>query len=415
MNALLARHLGARAAETLEHFPVVVVQGARQVGKSTFVKMLVENIAARHVTLDDAATRAAALEDPEAFVAQAERETLVIDEIQRAPELILAIKASVDRNRKPGRFLLTGSSDLLKLERSPDSLAGRAVSVRLHGFSQGELIGRLDDFASALQATTRFASFKTNTTRSDYATMLGRGGYPELRDLPQRLRATWIDGYLERIVQRDVNDISNISDPSRLLRVLGLLAANQAGELVPARVARDVRIPASTLDRDLDLLATLYLIDRVPSYSRSLTRRQVGKPKALVSDSALALRLGQLDADRLADVTAGDLLGPQLEGLVTAELLKQRGWSEADYTLGHFRDSDGAEVDLIIEYADGSVVGVEVKASSTLKAQHFTGLKLLRERLGDRFVAGVVLNTADRGYDFGPRLGSLPIAALWEL
>lgn len=384
------------------------------VGKSTFASMLAEGGQARQVTLDDPAVLRAAEFDPAAFVMQADDRLLIIDEIQRAPQLILAIKATVDRDRRPGRFLLTGSSDLLRMERTPDSLAGRAVTVDLRGFSQGELTGVKDDFAAKARERIDYHAFETAVGRADYVARIASGAYPEVVTLPARPRAAWIDGYVERIVQRDVADISNVSEPMRLRRVLELLAANQAGELVPARLARSAGIPETTLRRDLDLLRTLYLVDTIPPYSRNLTARQVGRHKAMVSDTAVALRLTGLSEARLADLTGAEYLGPQLEGFVATELLRQRGWSDTDFRIGHFRDRTGIEVDLIIEYADGDVVGLEVKAGSTPAASQFTGLKALRERLGERFRAGIVLNTAAQGHPFGDRLGSLPVAALWE-
>lgn len=412
---LISRHLATRAEEYLRYFPIVVIQGARQVGKSTFAGILAQQRQARQLTLDDGATRTAALEDPEAFVQQGNEGMLVIDEIQRAPQLLLSIKAAVDRDRRPGRFLLTGSSDLLRLESTPDSLAGRAASLELRGLSQGERQGVFDDFAARIRAGADYPGFVTKTTRADYVAALARGGYPEAGTLPARIRATWLDSYAERIIRRDAADIVNLSDPARLRMVLALLAANQAGELVPARIARAAGIPATTLTRDIGLLATLYLLDLVPPYSRNLTSRQTGKAKALLSDTALALRLAGLSESQLTDLTASDFLGAQLEGLVVTELLKQGSWSAEEFRLTHFRDSDGAEVDILIESGDGNVVALEVKASSTVRPQQLKGLKTLREKLGERFLAGIILNTATEGHALGDRLGSLPIAALWEL
>lgn len=167
--------------------------------------------------------------------------------------------------------------------------------------------------------------------------------------------------------------------------------------------------------RDLELLETLYLIDRLPPYSRNLTSRQTGKAKALVSDPALALRLAGLTEAQLLNLTGSDFLGGQLEGLVVSELLKQQTWSAEDYRLSHFRDSDGPEVDTLIEFHDGTVIAFEVKASSTVRPHHLTGLRKLRDLLGDRFLAGIVLNTASQAYILGDRLAALPVAALWEL
>lgn len=415
MDQLLTRHSSQLAHELLATFPAVIIEGARQAGKSTFAQQLVDGRAARVLTLDDDDVRAAALEDPRSFVEQLPTGTLVIDELQRAPGLTLAIKASIDRQRTPGRFLLTGSSDLLRLSRTPESLAGRAVTVRLRGFSQGELRQRPDDFMAHVRSDIDAAAFSSATTRRDYVSMIAQGGYPEVMTLTPRMRGAWFDGYVDRILRRDVAEISSIPEPARLRAVLRLLAANQAGELVKARIARDANVPATTITSYLDLIETVFLTERIPAWTASLTRREVERPKAIVSDPGLALRLARVTEQQLLELTSAGFLGPALEGLVVSELLKQRTWSTQEYELFHFRDRGGLEVDLVAELADGSVVGFEVKASATVMANHFAGLRALRDRLGDRFVGGFVLNTSDRGLAYGRKLWSLPVAALWEL
>lgn len=415
MDALLTRHASGLTNELLSTFPAVVIEGARQVGKSTFAQQLVGGRVARMLTLDDDAVRAAALEDPQSFVEQLPTGTLVIDELQRAPNLTLAIKAAIDRQRTPGRFLLTGSSDLLRLSRTPESLAGRAVTVRLRGLSQGELRQQPDDFMARIRGGVDAAAFSSNTTRSDYVSMIAQGGYPEAMGLTTRMRSAWFDGYVERILRRDVAEISTVSEPARLRAVLGLLAANQAGELVKARVARDANVPATTITGYLDLIETVFLSERLPAWTASLTRREVERPKVVVSDPGLALRLAKVTEQQLLDLTSAGFLGPALEGLVVCDLLKQRTWSSEEYELFHFRDRNGLEVDLVAEFADSSVVGLEVKSSATVKADHFAGLRALRDRLGDRFIGGIVLNTSTHGLAYGRKLWSLPVAALWEL
>lgn len=393
-------------------FPVVVVQGARQVGKSTFAGMVAADAQARTLTLDDRATADAARNDPQAFVEQFPGNTLVIDEVQRAPELVLAIKTAVDRDRTPGRFLLTGSSDLLRLERTPDSLAGRAVTLRLRGLSQGELSGAPDDFVTSIK-TLDPASFQTGWTRDDYAQALGRGGYPEVQRLSDRMRRTWLDSYIDRIIQRDVQDVRTTYQPERLRSLLRLVAANQSGELVKARLAAQAQIPASSITSYLDVLATVFLLDVLPPWTPNLTRREIGRPKSLVCDSALALRLAGLSSGQLAALSGADHLGGLLEGMAVQELLKQQSWSESDYRLYHYRDRNGLEVDVVVELADGSIYGLEIKASQTIKGEHFKGLKGLQERAGSRFRGGFVLGTTRVGSQHGSALWSMPLAALW--
>lgn len=415
MDRLVRRHLLPQAAELLDAFPALVVQGARQVGKSTFAALLAAERSAVQLTFDDESTRDAVRRDPVAFLEQAPDRLLILDEVQRAPEIILSVKAAIDRRRRPGRFLLTGSSDLLRLERTPDSLAGRAVSLQLRGLSQGELAGRREDFVGLLARGESPSGFRTGVSISDYARRIARGGYPEVRLLASpRIRNAWLDGYLQRIVQRDARDIVRLVDPTRLDSVLRLLAANQAGELVKARVAKSAGLPATSVTAYLDLLRTLYLIDSLPSWTPNLTRREVGKPKTVVSDTALALRLARLTEERLSSLAGRNHLGGPFEGLVVAELLKQRAWSEVEFDLFHYRDRNGLEVDVIVELADGRVFGIEVKAAQSYRAQQFKGLEGLAARLGARFAGGVVLGAASESYQYRPVMWGMPVAALWE-
>lgn len=415
MSPLVSRHLSAFAADILDTFPVLMVQGARQVGKSTFTQMLSASRPSRILTFDDRVIADAARNDPQTFVSQLPLGTLVVDEVQRVPELTLAIKAAVDRDRTPGRFVLTGSSDLLRPERTPDSLAGRAVGLQLRGFSQGEIAGRKDDIVTALLGNSSLAGFTTSWTREAYVDVVGAGGYPEVRRLTGRLRTTWIDSYLSRVVQRDAAEILNLAQPDRLLALLRLIATNQSGELVKARLAEQARIPASTITSYLDALETLFLVGSLPPWTPNLTRREIGRPKSMVEDSALALRLAGVSSATLLSPSGYDHLGGFLEAFAVAELLKQQGWSETSYQIFHFRDRNGPEVDIVVQLDDGTVFGFEVKASSTFRSEHFAGLKVLADRLGDRFRGGLVLGTAQQGLQFGRNLWGLPISALWEL
>lgn len=399
--------------ELLGAFPAVVIQGARQVGKSTLAGQLVEHRPAVVVTLDDRRTRDAAVADEAAFVEQSPDGVLVIDEVQREPELMLAIKASIDRDRRPGRFLLTGSADLLTVKGRSDSLAGRAATLRLRGMSQGELAGHPEDFVAWLLAGTPPHRYSTEWTRADYAAALAQGGYPDLRGLSRRLRHAWLDSYLDRVLERDATLLPSGGQSRRLRSVLSLLAANQAGELVKARIADGADIPRNTITAYLDVLRCVYLVDELPPWTANLTRREIGRPKAFLGDSALALRLNRQTEQQLLPLTS-DSIGGLFEAFVVSELLKQRSWSEQDYELFHFRDRDGVEVDLVIELDDGRIIAIEVKASSTYRADHFAGLRFLKDRLGDRFLAGLVIGMANTGYQYADRLYGLPATALWN-
>lgn len=414
---LLPRNALNWANELLDTFPALVIEGARQVGKSTLAAMLGElrGSDVRYVSFDDAVQRGAVLDDPEAFVDQAPDGLVVLDEIQRVPEIILPIKASIDRDRRPGRFILTGSADLLRLERTPDSLAGRAVTLPLRTLSQGELRRHHDDFITRfLAGEVDPPQVTSGTTRDEYAQILAAGGYPEAHGLRPRTRRAWMDGYLDRIVQRDARDVRRTVDNRRLAAVLRLLAANQSGELVKVRIATDADIPPTTITAYIDLLETLYLVETVQPWTANLTKRQTGKPKAVVTDSALAMHLSGVTPEQVSSPIGGEMLGPLLEGLVVSELRKQLSWSDTRYSLFHYREASGTEVDVIIELDDGRVIALEVKARQTYKPEQFRGLQKLADRIGDRLVAGIVLGTADKGIRYSSNLYGLPIASLWE-
>jgi predicted AAA+ superfamily ATPase len=418
MDALVARHLEPLAREALATFPALVVQGGRQVGKSTFARMLAAGRPHRVLDLDDPETRDAVREDPRLATTRAPGETVVIDEVQRAPELVLALKAAIDADRRPGSFVLTGSSNLLVVASMPDSLAGRAVTLTLSGFSQGELAGTRDDFAGWVSGIggrggeERVAALEA-WSRDRYPAALAAGGFPEVQALAPAMRELWLESYVERLIRRDAGDLRGRLSPGRLRAVLMALAANQAGELVKARVARATDVPETSLPTYLDALAALYLTVAVPPWGANLTKRAVGIPKCLVADSAIALSLDRMGEDQLLGVQGNRAFGGLLEGLAMSELAKQGTWSSERPRLFHLRDSGGLEVDAVLELRDGRVVLIEVKAASTYRAQHFAALKKLSEALGDRLVAGVVLATADHAYRYGDKLWGLPISALW--
>ncbi len=399
--------------DLLATFPAVVIQGARQVGKSTLAGQLVSGEKAVSVTLDDRATRDSAAMDERGFVEQHNNGTLVIDEVQREPELLLAIKQSIDTNREPGRFLLTGSADMLSVKGSTDSLAGRAVTLRLRGLSQGEVEGHKEDFVASVARGQYPPDFKTTWSREAYISAIEVGGYPEVRQLNPRMRAIWIDSYIERVLTRDAITLPSGSNTARLRAILSLVAANQAGELVKARYADKAGIPTNTITSYLDVLNDLFLVEELPSWSTNLTKRAIARPKIFVADSAIAMRLNRLTAQHLAPLTA-DSIGPLFEAFVASELLKQSSWTEQPFQLFHFRDRNGLEVDLLAELEDGRVIAFEIKASSSYRASQFTGLAALRDKLGDRLIAGFVLGMSDVRYRFADRLYGLPAAALWQ-
>jgi predicted AAA+ superfamily ATPase len=402
------------ASQYLEHFPGLVIEGARQVGKSTLATMIAgDDVVVAN--LDDSSTRAAAQEDPTGFVAQAGHRTLLIDEVQRLPELTLAVKAAIDSDRRPGRFILTGSSSLLRVRGLADSLAGRVARLTLYGFSRGEAGGTAEDFANAFATDpAAIVGYQSSATRRHYAEILAVGAYPEVSETPSRIRTAWLDSYIENIVGRDLPDLRRKIDPARAMAILRTLAGRPAAELVKAKLAEETSVPAGTITGYLDLLHDVGLVASIPPWTPNIAKREIGRPKSFVVDTALAMRLGRTTPEQLADIRYGEALGATLEGFVAAEMLRQRGWSSRDYQLFHWRDSDAGEVDLVLEFDDGSVVGIEVKSASSYSAKQFRGLAHLRDALGERFRAGLVLGTATSGYRFADRLYGAPIDALWQ-
>lgn len=416
---MIERHVAGRCRDVLEHFPALVIEGARQVGKSTLAASLADSMAAggaRPVvqTFDDAATRDAAAADPVGFVEQAGAGLMVIDEVQRHPEITVAVKAAIDRDRRPGRFILTGSADFLRQSATNDSLVGRAIGVRLLGFSQAELAGERVDFVAGVRHALRSDSLPRyeGVSREDYLTRIVAGGYPPVQGLSERLRGEWLTSYLTGLLRRDAAELMRV-EPERLMSLMRLMAANQAGELVKARLAEQASLPASTITPYIDVLRRMYLIDLVPPWTPNLTSREVGRPKAIVTDPGLAARLMGSTRESLLGVPAPSALGSLVEGVVGAELLAARESSSEDFTVHHYRDRTGKEVDYVLELADGSVMGIEVKSSQSNGARQFDGLKFLQQRLGDRFVGGIVLSMASGSYRHSDKLWGLPISALW--
>jgi len=408
------RHVRAFAAHALDVFPVAVIQGARRVGKSTFATMLAAGRPHVWFTLDDEAARQQALDDPRTFATQGGDGLLVVDEIQRAPDLLLAIKAAVDRDPRPGRFLLTGSSDVLRMSSAPDSLAGRAVTIPLMGFSLGEANGRADDFAHQVRHRDTWVGHTSAWTRDQYADAICRGSYPEVRRLDDRDRRLWLTSYLDRVLRLDSRAVSRSMSAPRLTSILRLIAANQAGELVYARLADQLGISAPTVRDYVDALHTLFLTVSVPPWTANLTKREVGRPTVSVQDSGVAALMNRATASHLTALASAEHFGSLLEGLVTTELLKQRTWTSEPFEVFKFRDSDGIEVDIVLEFEDGAVYLIEVKSTQTPRSDSFTSMRKLAARVGSRFLGGAVLSTTPTSFRQDDTLWSLPVSALWD-
>jgi predicted AAA+ superfamily ATPase len=409
---MIQRHLTPAVLDALADRPVVVLHGARQAGKTTLVQALAEQgHPARYLTFDDAVVLAAAQADPAGFLAGIDG-PVVLDEIQRAPALLPAIKALVDRDRRPGRFLLTGSADVLVLPRLSESLAGRMEILTLWPVSQGEIDASADGFLDAVFTKGLPSTRSGRLNRRDVIDRITTGGYPEIVSAiaPAR-RAAWFGSYVTAIVQRDVREMANVADVAALPRLLALIASRPMALLNAADLARNLGLPQTTLKRYLALLEATFLVRLLPPWFVNIGKRLSKSPKVFLCDTGLTSHLAGLDPGRLA----GDLslLGGLLEGFIVMELQKQSGWSRVRPALFHFRSHDGREVDIVLEEPGGRVVGVEVKASATVGAADFKGLRLLAEAAGRRFHRGIVLYTGREVVPFGAALHAVPVDAVW--
>jgi hypothetical protein len=410
---MIKRHITPLLLEALSDTPVVLLTGARQTGKSTLVKMIAsDNHPARYITLDDLSILAAVRQDPVGFLSGLDG-PIVIDEVQKAADLLVAIKAAVDRNRQPGRFLLTGSANIMLLPRLSESLAGRMEILNLWPFSQGEKLGIRERFVDAL-FEDRFPPFKVYG--EDQSQLLGSlitGGYPEAvkRVSPGRRKA-WFSSYLNAILQRDLRDLAQIEGLADLPKLLTLIAVRVPGLLNFAELSRTSAIPQTSLKRYMNLLEAAYLIQYLPPWYSHLGKRMVKTPKLILSDTGLKAHLLGVSAERML---GNGLIGPYLENFVAMELRKQITWSERKPKMFHFRIQTGQEVDLVLEDDRGKVVGIEVKASGTVGPQDFKGLRVLAEISGKHFHRGILLYNGSEMIPFGSNMHALPLNSLWSL
>ncbi|MFI7544185.1 ATP-binding protein [Actinoplanes sp. NPDC049599] len=409
---LIPRHVAAQVDAALTDTRVVLISGARQVGKSTLVRVVAGDRLAERRDLDRAQDRAAALADPVGFVASPD--LLVIDEIQRAPELLLAIKSAVDEDPRPGRYLLTGSSQLFGMIAAPDALPGRMESVELWPFSQGEIDGDPDRFLDAVFMHGPDLRHESDVTRAGYADRIVRGGLPEAvsRADPRR-RGRFFDAYVQALIDRDVRQLSDIQHKSQLRTLVRLLAARSATLIPAGSLESTLGLSRPTIARYLRALEEIFLVKRIPGWSRNLGTRVTATPKLIFVDSGIAAHEVSFDARAL--LRPGAPFGPLLESFVLSELARQLTWSTQLADLYHYRDRSGYEVDAVLENRRGQVVGIEVKAASTVGPDDFRGLRRLAERLGDDFLVGVVLYTGTATLPFGTKLRAIPVSALWQV
>jgi hypothetical protein len=410
---LIPRNLKNILLEAASDTPVVMLIGARQTGKSTLMKGLFHGADEPfYVTLDDLATLSAARMAPQSFI-EGLPERVIIDEIQRAPELLLPIKRSVDQNRAPGRFFLTVSANVLTLPKVADSLAGRMEIHNLWPVSQGEIRGKREAFIDSVFSGHKFAQHKRKIALSELIETMTRGGFPDvLKRESFARRKNWMSSYITTLIERDVRDLRNVEQLTVFPRLLALLAARSGGLSNNSELSRSLGVQLTTLKTYISLLEALFLVVPLQPWFSNVGKRLVKSPKIYINDTGLLCHL--IGSSSTALSNDGPLLGHVFENFIVMEIMKQIGWSEAQPKMYHFRTESGQEVDIVLERADGKIVGIECKSSSSIDTNTFKGLKALKELTGKKFHRGIVLYTGSSNLSVGDGLEALHVSALWE-
>jgi len=406
---LFVRFSTERVVSALLDTPVVMLIGPRQCGKTTLVRQFIDK-EREYVTLDDDTVLEAARSDPTGFVRGFDLVT--IDEVQRAPELLRAIKRSVDDDRRAGRFLLTGSANILTLPQVSESLAGRMEIISLMPISRAEILCKEPAFLK-MAFTGKLVKPGPDLIGDELVHAVLMGGYPEmLRRKDSRRRQTWARDYVKAIVQRDVRDIAEVEKLDQLPRLLQVLA-HHSGQLTNfTQIGGQIGIDDKTTRKYIGILEQLFLVHRVSPWFRNELKRLVKTPKLHFIDSGLLAALLALTTEQMAKDRS--TFGALLETFVFSEVMKQTAWSDESYTLHHYRDKDQDEVDIIVEDERGALVGIEIKASATVHVSDFKGMRKLLDICGNELKLGLVLYDGTKIVPFGERLFAAPISCLWN-
>jgi uncharacterized protein len=409
-KTIIPRHISPKIAAALEDTRVVLLNGPRQSGKTTIARNFADN-SRPYVTLDDNATLRAAREDPSGFIRGLNR--AVIDEIQRAPELMLAIKESVDEDPAPGRFLLTGSANVTLLPTVGDSLAGRIEVLTLLPFAQAELRGAPGMFLEKVFSGELRGGPGEPVMGDDLVKLVLLGGYPEVQRRPSAdRRQTWMEDYISLILDRDVRDIASVDQLDRLPRLMNVLAEH-AGQLVNhVSFGAQLHLSGVTAQKYVSILERLFLVRTLSPWSSNKLSRLIKTPKLHFLDSGL---LAVLRGDTSEQIKADrSRFGPLLETFVVSEIAKLATWSGLKIFPSHYRTKEQDEVDLVLEDRRGRIVGIEVKASATVRSKDFRGLRQLEAAAGDKFVHGFLLHDHDRMTPISEKIHAMPISTLWN-
>lgn len=409
-NIIISRNIKDTLDRALSRSRVVLLNGARQVGKTTLVLELVKK-KYTYLTFDDEITYLSAKENPVAFISKIEK-PVIIDEVQRVPEIFMAIKRDVDKNQKKGNYLLTGSANPLLIPRLGDSLAGRMEVIDLFPLSQGELDGYKEVFIDNI-----FGDFKLKKSKSlskkDLYTRIIKGGYPAVQSLEEQDHNAWMRNYLNLILQKDIKDLAQIEKLTEIPNLLKILASRASGLLNVSEVSRETKMVAKTVHRYLALLETIFLINLQLPWSTNITTRFIKAPKLYLTDTGLLSYLLDINLDKAISDTA--YMGKIVENFIVNEIRKQATWSKKEIKIYHSRTTAGQEVDLILEDRSGNIIGIEIKNSEKIIKDDFKGLKFLKEKIKKKFLMGIVFYVGKEQLPFDENLYCLPISNLWEV
>jgi hypothetical protein len=407
------RNLEAKIIKSLKDNPVVLINGARQTGKSTLAKQLIEQgVLKKYITLDDPNVLSALTYSPVSYLKNLPSGT-VIDEVQRLPEMFLPLKKVVDEDRESGKFLLTGSANVLMLPKLADSLAGRMEIFTLRPLAQNEINQNSNNFVDYI-FSDNFSSvfnFKFNTV--DYFNILEKGGYPLILQLKdEESRFNWFNSYISTLLQRDIKDLANIEQIGALPNLLNLLADRIGGLLSYSDLARSSSISQTTLKRYLNLLEALFLIDYLPPWFNNFSKTLTKSPKIYLNDTGIILYLLGKNSENLKNNRI--LNGFIMENFIVSEIKKQASFAKKNVKISHLRTNTGQEIDVVLESREGFLIGIEVKTREIIKKDYLKNLKLLKNELKDKFKLGIIFYSGTEVIKFDKDLIALPIQSLWD-
>ncbi len=408
---MIKRNIEQTLEKALKRSRVVLLNGARQVGKTTLTLGIANKKKYTYLTFDDEITYLSAKENISQFISGIEK-PVIIDEVQRIPEIFLAIKRDVDQNPIPGRYLLTGSANPLLIPKMADSLAGRMEVINIMPLSQGEINNTKEHFIDKIFSNSKLTAPKKKISKKSLYKKILHGGYPGIQNFDPEDSEAWMRNYLNLILQKDIKDLAQIEKLTEMPNLLRILAARSSNLLNVAEISRETKMVSKTVHRYLALLETIFLINTQHSWSTNISQRFIKSPKLYLIDSGLLAYL--LDTNLEKALSNSTHMGRIVENFVVGELNKQATWNKTIIQNYHCRTTQGEEVDIVLEDRSGNIVGIEIKNSEKLKSDHFKGLKYLRDKVKHKFLKGILLYSGSSYLQFDKDLYALPINSLWE-